>query len=43
MDVSANDPRSPTGWVHGTCAFDRAATDHPAWLRLRPVGLSWGK
>jgi len=42
MDVSANDPRSPTGWVFGTYAFDSAATDTPAWLRLRPVGLSWG-
>jgi hypothetical protein len=42
MDVSANDPRSPTGWVFGTYAFDRSATDNPAWLRMRPVGLSWG-
>jgi len=42
MDVSANDPRSPTGWVFGTYAFDALATDNPAWLRLRPVGLSWG-
>jgi hypothetical protein len=42
MDVSANDPNSPTGWVFGTYAFDKAATDNPAWLRLRPVGLSWG-
>jgi hypothetical protein len=42
MDVSANDPRSPTGWVFGTYAFEKSATDTPAWLRLRPVGLSWG-
>jgi hypothetical protein len=42
MDVSANDPNSPTGWVFGTYAFDKSATDTPAWLRLRPVGLSWG-
>ena len=42
MDVAATDSRSPTGWVYGTYAFDSAATDNPAWLRLRPVGLSWG-
>lgn len=42
MDVSAVDPRSPTGWVFGTFAFDSAATDPSPWRRLRPVGLSWG-
>lgn len=42
MDVAATDSRSPTGWVFGTFAFDSAATDTPAWLRLRAVGLSWG-
>jgi hypothetical protein len=42
MDVSAADPRSPTGWVFGTFAYDRAATDASPWKRLRPLGLSWG-
>ncbi len=42
MDVSAVDPRSPTGWVFGTFAFDKTATDPSPWLRMRPVGLSWG-
>ena len=42
MDVSANDSRSPTGWVFGTFAYDRTATDPSPWNRLRPVGLSWG-
>ena len=42
MDVSAADARSPTGWVFGTFAYDRAATDPSPWNRLRPVGLSWG-
>jgi hypothetical protein len=42
MDVAAVDARSPTGWVYGTFAFDRAATDQSPWRRLRPVGLSWG-
>lgn len=42
MDVAATDSRAPTGWVFGTYAFEKSATDNPAWLRLRPVGLSWG-
>jgi hypothetical protein len=42
MDVAAVDARAPTGWVFGTFAYDRAATDPVAWKRLRPVGLSWG-
>ncbi len=42
MDVAAVDPRSPTGWVFGTFAFDSNATDASPWRRLRPVGLSWG-
>jgi len=43
MDVSVRDDRAePSGWVFGTFAFDREATDEPAWKRLRPVGLMWG-
>ncbi|TIX70445.1 MAG: hypothetical protein E5V30_13820 [Mesorhizobium sp.] len=42
MDVAVVDPNSPTGWVFGTFAFDRHATDASPWMRLRPVGLSWG-
>jgi hypothetical protein len=42
MDVGTVDLRSPTGWVFGTFAFDRYATDASPWRRLRPVGLSWG-
>jgi hypothetical protein len=42
MDVATVDPRSPTGWVFGTFAFDASASDSSSWLRLRPVGLSWG-
>jgi hypothetical protein len=43
MDVAAADTRySPTGWVFGTLAFDRNATDASPWKRMRPVGLSWG-
>jgi hypothetical protein len=42
MDVAAVDKNSPTGWVFGTFAFDKTATDPVAWNRLRPVGMSWG-
>jgi len=42
MDVAATDKRSPTGWVYGTFAFQKDATDTVAWRRLRPVGMSWG-
>lgn len=42
MDVAAVDNRSPTGWVFGTFAFDKTATDPVTWMRLRPVGMSWG-
>ena len=43
MDVAVRDDRAkPSGWVFGTFAFDREATDEPAWKRLRPVGLMWG-
>jgi hypothetical protein len=42
MDVAAVDSRSPTGWVFGTLAFDANASDASPWLRMRPVGLSWG-
>jgi len=43
MDVAVADDRAkPSGWVFGTFAFDRDATDEPAWKRLRPVGLMWG-
>jgi hypothetical protein len=42
MDVAAIDSRSPTGWVFGTLAFDRNASDASPWRRMRPVGLSWG-
>ena len=43
MDVAVRDARAkPSGWVFGTFAFDRQASDEPAWKRLRPVGLMWG-
>ncbi|MVT71329.1 hypothetical protein GPL21_40795 [Bradyrhizobium pachyrhizi] len=42
MDVAAVDSRAPTGWVFGTFAFDKTATDAVSWKRLRPVGMSWG-
>jgi hypothetical protein len=31
MDVATADPRSPTGWVFGTFAFDSSATDASPW------------
>jgi len=42
MDVATVDKRAPTGWVFGTFAFDKTASDAIAWKRLRPVGMSWG-
>jgi hypothetical protein len=43
MDVAVRDDRAqPSGWVFGTFAFDRTATDDSSWRRLRPVGLMWG-
>jgi hypothetical protein len=43
MDVAVRDDRAkPSGWVFGTFAFDKSASDDPAWKRLRPVGLMWG-
>ena len=42
MDVATVDPRSPTGWVFGTFAYQKSAGDLSSWRRLRPVGLSWG-
>jgi hypothetical protein len=43
MDVAVRDDRArPSGWVFGTFAFDRSATDASPWRRLRPVGLMWG-
>ncbi|RTL65954.1 MAG: hypothetical protein EKK41_19600 [Hyphomicrobiales bacterium] len=42
MDVATADDRAPTGWVFGTFAYDKSAPDPSPWLRLRPVGLSWG-
>jgi hypothetical protein len=42
MDVAVRDDRAqPSGWVFGTFAIDRQATDQPTWKRLRPVGLMW--
>ena len=42
MDVAATMPGSPTGWVFGTFAYDRDAEEISPWMKLRPVGLSWG-
>ena len=43
MDVAVRDNRAgKTGWVFGTFAFDKDATDKVAWRRMRPVGLMWG-
>ncbi|MDB5527344.1 MAG: hypothetical protein JWR51_447 [Devosia sp.] len=42
MDVAVADPESPTGWVFGTLAYDRNAPDADPWMKMRPVGLSWG-
>jgi hypothetical protein len=42
LDVAVVDSRAPTGWIFGTLVYDKSATDASPWLRLRPVGLSWG-
>lgn len=43
MDVAVRDDRAEeTGWVFGTFAFDKDATDDSGWRRMRPVGLMWG-
>lgn len=42
LDVAVNDPRSPTGWVFATFAYDGTMTGDSAWDRLAPVGVQWG-
>jgi hypothetical protein len=42
LDVAVVDHRAPTGWIFGTLVYDKSAADASPWLRLRPVGLSWG-
>lgn len=42
MDVAVRDPRSATGWVYGTFAYDAAATGPDAWHKMQPVGLMFG-
>ncbi|TPE46783.1 hypothetical protein [Amaricoccus solimangrovi] len=42
MDVAATSPESSVGWVFGTFAYDRDAEENSPWMKLRPVGLSWG-
>jgi hypothetical protein len=43
MDIAVRDDRAAgCGWVFGTFAFDRYASDADAWRRMRPVGMMWG-
>jgi hypothetical protein len=42
IDVAVTDPRSPTGWVYGTYAYDGTKKGATFWDRLVPLGVQWG-
>ena len=42
IDVAVTDPRSPTGWVYGTYAYDGTSGGATFWDRLVPLGVQWG-
>jgi hypothetical protein len=42
IDVAVTDPRSPTGWVYGTYAYDGTKPGATFWDRLVPLGVQWG-
>ena len=42
IDVAVTDPRSPTGWVYGTYAYDGTQPGATFWDRLVPLGVQWG-
>lgn len=42
IDVAVVEPRSPTGWVFGTFAYNGTLDGASPWDRLSPVGLQWG-
>jgi hypothetical protein len=42
IDVAVTDPRSPTGWVYGTYAYDGTKAGATFWDRLVPLGVQWG-
>src|SRR5205085_7359164 len=42
IDVAVTDPRSPTGWVYGTYAYDGNQPGATFWDRLVPLGVQWG-
>lgn len=42
MDIAVVDPRSPTGWVYGTFAYDGKMPGASVWERMAPVGVQWG-
>lgn len=44
LDVAVRDSRadSTTGWVFGSYVYDRDACGDNPWLKMVPVGLSWG-
>ena len=42
VDVAVTDPRSPTGWVYGTYAYDGNRPGSTFWDKLDPLGIEFG-
>lgn len=42
VDVAVTDPRSPTGWVYGTYAYDADQPGTTFWDHLLPLGIQYG-
>ena len=42
VDVAVTDPRSPTGWVYGTYAYDAGQKGTTFWDHLLPLGIQYG-
>jgi hypothetical protein len=42
VDVAVTDPRSPTGWVYGTFAYDGNRPGSTFWDKLDPLGIEFG-
>lgn len=42
IDVAVTDPRSPSGWVYGTYAYNGTIKGATFWDRLTPLGVQWG-
>lgn len=42
IDVAVTDPRSPSGWVYGTYAYNGTIKGATFWDRLMPLGVQWG-